>query len=149
MLDALLAWGHYISFMVLFSAVLAEHLLFDDIAAAPLARRLSILDAICGVAALLVLITGVTKVMTAPQGAAWFMQIWIFHAKVTLFFVIALISIWPTIHFMRGRRKLREGAAQVTYPRLLRVALRIEMVGLLILPLLAAMMARGIGYTGT
>ena len=47
-----------------------------------------------------------------------------------------------------GRRLLKQGAAQVTYPRRIKVALRVQMAGFLLILLLAAMMARGIGYYG-
>lgn len=145
MFDVLLAWLHYIAFVVLFSALVAEHLLFDDMAPAVLARRLFILDVILISAAGLALLTGVAKVFSAPQGAEFYLRNGVFHAKLTLFVAMALVSVWPSIHFRRGRRLLREGAAQVTYPRLVRVALRVQMVGLLLMLLLAAMLARGVG----
>ncbi len=145
---ALIAWLHYVALCVLFSVLVAEHLLFDDMASAALARRLAVLDAILGVAAVLVLLTGIARVLSAPQGADFFLQNWVFHAKLTLFFGMALVSVWPTIHFLRGRRLLKQGAAQVTYPRRIKVALRVQMAGFLLILLLAAMMARGIGYYG-
>ena len=145
---ALLAWAHYAGFTVLFAALVAEHLLFDDMASAALAKRLAVIDAILGGAAVLVLVTGVARFATAPQGSDFYLQNGVFHAKVTLFVLLALVSVWPTIHFLRGRRLLKQGAAQVTYPRRIKVALRLEMAGVLLILLLAAMMARGIGYSG-
>ncbi len=143
--SALLAWAHYVGFTVLFSAMVAQHLLFDDLAPAALARRLTVLHYILLGSLVLVLLTGLAKVGGAAGGASYYMKNGVFHAKLSVFALVALVSVWPTIHFLRGQRLMRQGAAQVTYPRKIRVALRVQMVGLLLILLLAAMLARGIG----
>ncbi|TMO92286.1 DUF2214 domain-containing protein, partial [Pseudoalteromonas sp. S3178] len=66
----------------------------------------------------------------------------IFHAKVGLFLLIALLSIIPTVFLLKHRNTT---AANLSVPQRIIVIKRLEMLLLLVLPLLAALMARGYG----
>jgi len=71
---------------------------------------------------------------------------WIFHIKITLFALIGILSIWPTVFFLRERKGIADEIVQV--PALVFTLLRIELTLLLIIPLLAGLMAKGVGYFG-
>lgn len=67
------------------------------------------------------------------------------HAKITLFLAVGLISIYPTLFFNRHRKGPPE--ERVTVPGRLLWGVRIELVLLAIMPVLASLMARGIGLS--
>lgn len=74
---------------------------------AAVVERLARLDVIYGVTALVLLLTGLARVVWGIKGMSWYVSQPLFHVKVTLFVVMALLSIWPTLSFRRWRRNLR------------------------------------------
>lgn len=139
------AWLHYLSVFVLFSTLVVEHLLFRPQLDAATAKRIGMVDAIYGISAGAVLITGFVR-MAYEKGFAFYMQHWAFYALFILFVIVGLISIYPTVIYLRWRRDVREGRAPVIdadTARRITIILRAELLLVLIMPLLAAWMARG------
>ena len=71
---------------------------------------------------------------------------WIFHTKIGLFMIIGLLSIYPTVFFLKNRKGNPEEKVQV--PSVVFMMLRLELLLLFIIPLLAGLMSRGVGYFG-
>jgi putative membrane protein len=142
--EALVTYLHYLGFMVLFAALVAQHLLFVSEASPQQVKRLFILDGLYGAAAILVLVTGLAKVFWVGKPAIFYAQNGLFHAKVTLFVIVALLSIWPTLEFFKARRRSANlpPSALVQLPVNIRVIQRIELLAVVLLPLLAVFMAR-------
>ena len=139
------AWLHYLAVFVLFSTLVVEHLLFRPQLDAATAKRIGMVDAIYGLSAGAVLITGFVR-MAYEKGFAFYMQHWAFYALFILFAIVGLISIYPTVVYLRWRKDLREGRAPVIdaeTARRITIILRAELTLLLVMPLLAAWMARG------
>ena len=145
--DVLVAWLHYVSFMVLFAALTAEHLLTKKPLTAPEVRRVTVLDAVCGVSFVIVVITGIMKLMYYGKGAAFYMKVWQFHAKITLILLIFLISLYPTFTFLKLRRRSQElpEGETVTVPNGVKHALRLQLLLIVLVPLFAAAVARAVG----
>ena len=74
-------------------------------------ERLVRLDTIYQIAMASVLATGLVRVFWGIKGAAWYATQPLLHLKVTLFVVMVLLSIAPTLAFRRWRRTLRATAA--------------------------------------
>lgn len=139
------AWLHYLAVLMLFAALVAEHLLFRPVIDTVTARRLAVLDMLYGISALAVLITGILR-MSHEKGVAYYMQHGAFHALVGLFVLIGLLSIYPTLVFLRWRPQLRAGQAPVmaaTTVTRITMILRIELALLPIAVLMAVWMTRG------
>ena len=72
----------------------------------------------------------------------------LFHAKVGLFVMVAVLSIYPTLTFLRWRPALSAGQAPImsdSSARWVKLTIRLELLLLLLVPLLASLMARGFG----
>lgn len=139
------AWLHYLAVLVLFSTLVVEHLLFRPQLDAATAKRIGLVDAIYGMSAGAVLITGLAR-MAYEKGFAFYMQHWAFYALFILFVIVGLLSIYPTVIYLRWRKDVREGRAPVIDAETARrviLILRTELLLLLVMPLLAAWMARG------
>lgn len=144
-MDPFIAYLHYISFMTLFACLVSEHLLFDTSVPARRARQLGVVDTIYGISAAAVLATGLLKWFVYGKGSAYYLSNWLFHFKLTCFILAALLSIWPTIRFIAGNRVARQGADTVLYPKAVQHVIRVELLLIALIPLLAALMARGYG----
>jgi putative membrane protein len=140
------AWIHYIGIMLIIASLLGEHLLLKQDLTMSEARTLQRLDTVYGAAATLVLITGVMR-MYLEKGVSYYLHNGAFHALLGLFIAIGLLSIYPTMIFLRWRGDTRAGRGQQLpsgqFTRL-RMILRVEMTLLLLAPLFAAAMAHGL-----
>ena len=147
-MSALFAFLHHIAAFVLFSAMTVEFVMIKDPLTLHSARRLLKTDAVVGAAAGGVLVIGILRVIFFEKGSDYYLHSIPFIAKISLFVLVALLSIYPTVKFMAWRPALKQGALPVVDAGIIgriRTVLHLEMVGIVVLILMAALMARGIG----
>jgi len=143
--SAITAYFHYLSFMLAFGAVVVELLTLKKELSIAEAWRILIADVIYGISASLVLFTGALRVLYFGKGADYYLGNPIFYTKVGLFLLVGALSIYPTISFVSWIGSLREGKVPQlgqTQFQWLSWLIRIELVGWISLPLLAALLAR-------
>ena len=143
----ILAWLHYLAMMFLAAALIAEHLMFSPRPSLEIARRLAVVDLIYGASLLVVLFTGLGRLFHGGKGVLFYMQNAAYHTKFTLFVIMAVAWIYPAIRFFGWRRTLKGGGTPSmsdAAARRVMMAIRIQLLLLVFIPLLAAMMARGV-----
>jgi putative membrane protein len=146
--DALLAYAHFLSILFLTAVLCAELAVYRQELAAVVARRLQRIDLLFGIAAILVLATGAARVWLGLKGADFYFHNPIFWTKIALFVVVGLLSIPPTLHYLRWNARLAAGADAIREERRAYVRIRsllvAEIVVLALIPLCAALMSRGL-----
>ena len=146
-MDAILTHTlHYLGFALLFAALAVELALHRPSVDGATARRLARIDGLYGLAALVVIATGVLKIFHYGKPPTYYGHNFLFHIKLTVFLVVLLLSIYPSVHYFRARRTANGSTA--VFPPALGMILRVEFALLMVLPLLGVLMARGYGYTG-
>jgi putative membrane protein len=139
------AWLHYIGVMLFLACLLGEHLVLKPEPTLAQARTLQILDGTYGGSAAVVLATGIWR-MFLEKGVGYYLHDVAFHILVALFVIIGLLSIYPTVIFIRWRRITAAGQTPTLalgqFKRI-QMILRVEMLLLLIAPLFATGMAHG------
>jgi len=105
-------------------------------------RRLTVLDAVYGLSAVLVFGAGHALWFMVGKPAEFYTKNPVFHVKLTLFVVVFLLSIVSTVFFLK---RWRSGAETVVVPARVRVLKRVEFGLLLLIPVLAVIMAAGVG----
>ena len=140
--EVLVRYAHFLGIIIVSMTLVSEHILLSLDTSAQKFKRLAFIDAIFGVSAVAVLTAGLLLWFVVGKPSAFYSHNWIFHTKLTLFGVIGLLSIYPTIFFIKNRNKSIE---QVVVPKAVIMVLRIELTLLLIIPLLAVLMAHGFG----
>jgi putative membrane protein len=133
---------HFLGIITLASALLGEHLLISKKMDSKSFKKLVIVDAIYGMGAIATLVGGVLLWFVVGKPAEFYSTNLIFHIKLTAFLLIGLISIFPTVYFLRNRKAHFE---YITLPKYIIKIVRIELCLLVILPLLATLIARGVG----
>ena len=110
-------------------------------------ERLAKLDMVYAVAAISVLLTGAARVVWGAKGMGWYLSNPLMHVKFTLFVAMGLISIKPTLAFIRWRRALRASGTLPTADeiRATRKWVMVQAHILPLVPLAAVFMARGFG----
>lgn len=146
--NALFAFLHFAAVFGVVATLFLEWQTFSRNPTHAEARRIQRCDLWYGIFAGVVLVAGLLRVFFFEKGLAYYMANPFFHAKLGLFVVIGLLSIYPTIRFLKWRPQTRNGLAPTVseqeYRRILFV-LRLEMVLLLCMALCASLMARGVG----
>ncbi|KAF7961759.1 DUF2214 family protein [Cupriavidus basilensis] len=146
--DALLAFFHFLAIFVLITLMAAEAVALRPDLTPATVRRLSIYDGVYFLSAMAVLATGLLRLFYGAKGVDFYLHNPWFHAKVTVFVVIALCSLPPTFAIARWRKQSRRLPDFVPPPSEVKKARRWVMIEahlLILLPLCAVMMARGIG----
>jgi putative membrane protein len=150
-LSALFAFLHHLAAFALVAALALEFVLIKSELSAGTARKLQIADAVFGASSGLVLILGLLRVFFFEKGAAYYFHSAPFIAKLVLFLAVGLLSIIPTIEFLSWSKVLRQGqvpSLSAEKQRKLRAVMHLELVGVVLILLCAALVARGVGYFG-
>ena len=78
---------------------------------AAVVERLVRLDVIYGAAAMVMIGSGLARLLWGIKGVSWYVSQPLFHIKITIVVVMAILSIWPSIMFRRWRRQLQATGA--------------------------------------
>ncbi len=135
---------HFIGVFAIVGAILAEQFMISKTMLGREIKRISIVDAIYGFGAVTVLIAGIALWFWVGKPAAFYTKNWIFHTKLTLFLLMGILSIFPTIFFMKNRKGSEPGKI-IEVPLYIILLIRVELVIIIIMPLLATLMSLGIG----
>lgn len=141
----IVAWIHYIGIMLLLASLLGEHLLLRQEMTVSEARTIQTLDIVYGGSATIVLVTGIMR-MFLEKGATYYNHHIAFHILFGIFVIAALISIYPTVIFLRWRNDTRAGRGQQlerSQFKKIQMMVRVEMTLMLLAPLFATWMAHG------
>ncbi|NMG57257.1 DUF2214 family protein [Geitlerinema sp. P-1104] len=146
--SAIVAYCHYLSFMLAIAALAVERLSLQADLSLQAARRIVVADVVYGLSAIGVLITGILRVLYFGKGADYYLDNPLFWTKIGLFLLVGALSLYPTVTFILWIKDLQ----QVQVPSLSRGKFQVlsslvslEIVGMLLIPLFASLMARGIG----
>ena len=147
MAEPLLSYLHYLSIILTGGFLIGELVMCRPEITPEQRRRLPGIDVVFFVAALLALATGLLRLFFYAKGVSFYVGNPFFWVKMALYVIIAAMSIAPTRAFGRWKRALDAGGAPPTAPEIagVRRLLHVELGLLALLPLMAVLMARGIG----
>ena len=146
--SALFAFLHFAAVFGTFATVFVEWQTLSPAPTCAEARRIRRCDRWFGLFASAVLIVGFLRVYYFEKGKAFYFSSPFFMAKMTLFVLVGLLSIYPTLRFVKWRADTRDGRPPTLAPgeyERLRAVLRAELALLLAVALCASLMARGVG----
>lgn len=144
--DALLAYAHFLTIFALAAVLTAEHLLLRPTMPADIFRRLRMVDRWYGILAGLVIVTGLARMNFGLKPAAYYTSNPIFWTKMGLFAAVGLLSIAPTIAFIRwAKQTAADGSLTLAPPiyKRTQMLVRLQMLIFVFIPLCAVFMARG------
>lgn len=110
-------------------------------------RQLFAADNAWGIAALLLIATGLLRAFSGlEKGAPFYLSSRLFWLKLALFGVVFALEVWPMLTFLRWRRQLGRGQLPDISPaRTLAVLNHVEMALVVVIVFVASFMARGFG----
>ena len=145
-MTVLFAFLHHVTAFTLVAAVAIEFVLLRGELTLWAARRLQVTDAVLGIAATVLLLVGLSRVFWFEKGAAYYFHSHAFLTKFSLFVIVALLSIVPTLEFLSWRKATKAGEAPVVAAgklKRVRMILHIELAAVVLILLCAAITAKG------
>ena len=146
--NALIAYIHYLSFMVCFGSLIFERVSIKVNPNKREAISMVIADIIYGIAGIVLLISGIYRVIKFGHGSDFYTQNPIFWTKIIIFALVGSLSLYPTITYILWAVPLSKGKLPEVKDDLvarLKLIINVELVGFSLIPLFATFMARGIG----
>ncbi len=146
-MEPLFAFLHFLSILALVGALAAEWVLCNEHLQPGHIRLLVRIDVVYLLAAVATVATGLARFIWFARGPAFYVSNPVFHLKIALFVAIGLISVAPTLQFLRWNRALKEGRTRVVSGADIRRTHRflgLEMLLFALIPLTAVLMARGL-----
>ena len=141
-MEPVLAIFHYLMIFVTFSLLVAEFLLLRLDVTGPILKLLGRVDLSYGIFAILVVVSGLSRVFLGDIAPAVWGANHAFWTKMVLFAAVGTLSIWPTMRFLAwGKRFAVDGALPDSLARKKTARLvTIELGLLLLIPVMAVLM---------
>jgi putative membrane protein len=142
----LFAFLHHLAAFTLVAAIALEFVLLRGELTNWSARRLRAADMVLGIAAMVLLLVGLARVFWFEKGATYYFHNHAFLTKFTLFVLVGLLSIVPTIEFLSWRKAVEAGQVPVVAAaklKRLRMIVHIELAAIVLILFCAALMAKG------
>jgi len=145
-LDALFAYLHFTAIFLLFAFLTVEVMLLRGSLDATAIRLLGRVDLWYFGSAIAALVTGFLRLGAGAKGADFYLSGWPIYVKLLLFFTVAIVSIQPTLTFIRWRKSADDPSWKLAEEerKRMRRYLMIELHLAALIPLVAVIMARGL-----
>lgn len=144
--ELILRYLHFISIFVIVGSLVSELVLLKRELTRTELVRIATIDGVYGIAALTLLGAGLTLWLAGfGKPAIFYSNNWIFLTKIALFALIGILSIYPTVFFLKNRKGNEKEIVKI--PNAIFWMLRMELTVLCIIPMLAVLMAKGIGLS--
>ncbi|MEM7574884.1 MAG: DUF2214 family protein [Bacteroidota bacterium] len=135
---------HFLGIFVWVGALTAEWVLLQPELPRKTVKRLMMIDRLYGLAAIVVVGMGLLMWFKVGKPAEFYNTNGLFHLKVGLAGAVGLLSLYPTRFFAR-QAKGEDQEAIVNIPPSVRQFILAELLIMIIIPLLAVLMATGLG----
>jgi putative membrane protein len=145
-MSTLFAFLHHLCAFTLVAAVAIEFTLIRGELTLSSARRLQVTDLVLGIAAAALLCIGLLRVFLFEKGADYYFHSHAFLMKFSLFVIVAVLSIIPTMEFLSWRGEIKARQVPVMDARRRRrvtMVIHSELAAIVVILLCAAIMARG------
>ena len=133
---------HFLAILALAIALLIENIAIKPSISAEDARNLAKVDAMYTVSIVLAFLFGLTLWLWVGKPSAFYSANTLYWSKIGIFSLLAILSLLPKRFFRKYRNASEE---EITVPKIVTLMLRAQLSLLATIPLLAFLVARGIG----
>ena len=147
-INSLMATLHHICAFTLTACLIYEFIAYRKVLTVEEARRIQRVDLAFGISAGLLLIVGLLRVFFFEKGPNFYLHNPFFWIKMALFAIVGLLSIYPTVRYIKWNAILAENKSpQIPDDEFkrIRLLLWLEVAGIVMILFAAPAMARAIG----
>ncbi len=142
-IELFIRYFHFIGILGVFSSLVYENITVKTSLRRNEVDLLAKVDAFYGLSTLVILVTGFTMWFWIGKPAEFYGSNWIFYLNISLFTLVGIASIYPTIFFIKQRKG--DLLEEVQVPRIVRILIKTEIILIVFIPFFAVLMAVGIG----
>jgi putative membrane protein len=140
MTEIIFRYIHFIGIMSLSATLVMQHLILSSQVTQAELKKIVFLDIIYAISALLTLVAGLSLWLSVGKDASFYSTNPLFHVKLTLFIVIFLLSIYPTLYFRKSQKIAKD---IVVMPKMIIMSIRMQLLLVFIIPLFGVLIAKG------
>jgi len=147
-INSLMATLHHLFAFAVTACLVFEFLTFRKGLTVEEARRIQRVDLWYGISAGLLIAVGLLRVFFFEKGSNYYFHNYAFWIKMALFVIVGLLSIYPTIRFIKWNPTLAENKSPEIPDdefKRIRLLLHLELTCIALILFAAPMIARGIG----
>lgn len=140
---------HILFIIVIIVCLVVERLMIKPQITWESLLKLMKVDGLYGFAAIVVVTTGLLNWFSFGKGDAYYSSNVVFLIKLSLFIVIGILSIYPTVAFFKLKKKHKSNPPEqvsIENANQIKSVIQLELVIMAVIPLLATLMANGIGF---
>ena len=141
---SVISYFHILAILVMFSSLVMELTVLKKEMNRKEADILVKADLFFGIFAGLTAVFGLLRMFYYGKGADYYLMNPLFIIKLSAFILVGLLSIYPTVTFLKIRKNT-EGKIFIKPYKKIKLIILSELIMLLILPLLAVLVANGFG----
>jgi len=138
---------HLLFIVTIFCCLIAELIFLKKEISYSNIKRLGKIDGLYGLAAIVVVATGLLNWMKFGKGYEYYANNSLFMIKFSFFIVVGLLSLYPTIVFAKNKKRYKleqPEVIQLSNFSTIRAVIMLELGIMSTIPLLAELMANGI-----
>ncbi|MGA1931226.1 DUF2214 family protein [Arcobacter sp. YIC-464] len=138
--DLIVRYFHFIGIIFLTGTLTYQHLLLRGDVTNANFKNVCRTDIFYGLSAVVVLVTGLLLWLGVGKEASFYSSNPLFHVKLTMFVLMALFSIVPTMYYLKNKNTSDE---IVVVPKKIIMFQRVQLLFLILIPMVAVLVAAG------
>jgi len=140
MTEIIFRYIHFIGIMSVSATLVMQHLIFAPQVTKKELKKIAFLDVIYWISVGLTLIAGLVLLLGVGKDVSYYMSNKDFHIKLTLFLVVILLAIYPTL-FLRKNKNSNEESIKM--PKVIIMLVRMQLLLIFVIPYFGVLIARG------
>ena len=131
---------HFIGIMSLAGCLVIQHLLISKEVKIQELKKIAFIDIIYWISIALTLIGGLSLWLFVGKDSGFYTSNGVFHAKLSLFILIALLAIYPSKFFLKNKN---QDVQSIQMPKIIIMLIRMQLALVFILPYMGVLISRG------
>ena len=140
MTEIIFRYIHFIGIMGVSSTLVMQHLIFAPEVSKKEIKKIAFLDVIYWISIVLTLLAGLMLLFGVGKDVSFYLSNKDFHIKLTLFLVVVLLGVYPTLFF---QKKKKSTEVLIKMPKVIIMLIRMQLLLVFIIPFFGVLIARG------
>lgn len=140
MTEIIFRYIHFIGIMGVSSTLVMQHLIFASEVSKKEIKKIAFLDVIYWISIVLTLLAGLMLLFGVGKDVSFYLSNKDFHIKLTLFLVVVLLGVYPTLFF---QKKKKSTEVLIKMPKVIIMLIRMQLLLVFIIPFFGVLIARG------
>jgi len=140
MTEIVFRYIHFIGIMSISSILVMQHLVYATEVTQKELKKIVFMDIIFWISVVLTIIAGLVLLLGVGKDVSFYMSNKDFHIKLTMFLVVILLAIYPTLFYKKNKNS---DASTIKMPKVIIMLIRTQLLLVFIIPFFGVLIAQG------